>query len=217
LTPTVSFFMASKNRRGMIPRAIASVLAQTWLDWELVICDGSDEPYGVVSNDPRVRIFHQPNSGPAEGFQLALDACRGEFVMPMADDDKIAPGMASVIVGALQDTGRLWGYAMTAFQQNGETLFLLGDAFDLDRLRQGYYLGGAVFWRKSLTDRIGGFDTTFDGAADYDLYLRMAEDSAPVQVPWVGYFYNDHPLTDTRVNQARQADATHRIIAGARA
>lgn len=208
--------MASKNRAHMIPTAIASVEAQTMPDWELVICDGSDEPYEGLTSDARVRVFHQPNSGPAEGFQLALDRCEGEFVMPLADDDTIAAEMASVIVGALTDTGREWGYAQTAIQQNGRTICLRGDLeFNLAELRRWYYLGGAVFWRKRLTDRIGGFDSQFDGAADYDLYLRMAEDSAPVRVPWVGYFYNDHPGTDSRVNAARQGDATMRIVAAA--
>jgi glycosyltransferase involved in cell wall biosynthesis len=214
VTSRLSFFMASKNRKAMIPDAIASVQAQLFDDWELVICDGSDEPYPPI-NDPRVKVFHQPNGGPAEGFQIALDHCRGEFVFPLADDDLLTEHAGAVAVAALAGTGKQWGYGLTSFEQAGEQVMVLGDVFDLERLRQSYYLGGAVFWRRALTDRIGGFDKNFDGAADYDLYLRMAEDSVPVVVPMVLYRYNDHEGTDSRVNAARQGEATQRIATAA--
>jgi hypothetical protein len=80
--------------------------------------------------------------------------------------------------------------------------------------RQGQYmLGGAIFWRKSLTDRLGGFKSEFDGAADFDLYLRFLNDSEPALSKEILYLYEDHAETDTRVNHGRQADATQRIAA----
>jgi len=74
-------------------------------------------------------------------------------------------------------------------------------------------LGGAIYWRKSLTDEIGGFNSEFDGAADFDLYTRFLNHSDPKRLKdSVLYLYTDHPATDSRVNQDRQADATQRIV-----
>lgn len=224
MTPRLSFFMASKNRAHMIGPALQSIVDQLYPDWELVICDGSDSPYmkghrmGTVRSwpgEPRIRVLRQVNSGPAEGFQLALDRCKGEFVFPIADDDSVTEQAAAVAVAALAGTGNAWGYAQTSLEQDGKRVMVLGDPFDRKKLRSQYYLGGAVFWRRSLTERLGGFDTERDGAADWDLYLRMAEDSDPVVVPTVLYRYNDHAWTDSRVNASRQAESGRRIVEGA--
>src|SRR3972149_2062617 len=78
-----SVITATKDRPGWMPRAMISVLAQTHTDWEHIILDGSREP-GLfqVPNDPRVRYIYQPNSGPAEAFQLAPDQVTGGVVQP---------------------------------------------------------------------------------------------------------------------------------------
>lgn len=204
--------MATRNRPLMVGSAIQSVLDQDSEDWTLTIFDNSTEPGTFpIPADDRVFLHYGTASGPADAFQQALELSVGEFVMPLADDDTIEPHTASVIKAALTQTGKQWGYAQTAFEQAGECILVLGDVFDLERLRNEYYLGGAVFWRRSLTDRIGGFEDRFDSAADYGLYLRMAEDSVPVVVPSILYRYNDHAETDSRVNAARQADASRRI------
>ena len=200
---TVSFILATRDRPEWVGRAIRSVMVQTDPRWELVVLDnGATSARSAVPKDDRIRYFYRPASGPADAFDQALLQATGDLVMPMGDDDFIAPHTAATILNGIGD--HQWGYALTAFQRNGETLFLLGGDWSLERLRQDYYLGGAVFWRRSLSERLGGFDPAYDGAADYDLYLRFGEDSEPVVLPEVLYFYNDHPLTDTNVRAANQ-------------
>lgn len=212
--------MASRNRAHMIGGALNSLVDQLYPDWECVVCDGSDRSMiprqrtGTIKEwpgEPRIRVLRQKNSGPAEGFQLALDQCRGEFVFPLADDDSLTEQAAAVAVAALGGTTAWWGYAQTSFEQNGKRLFVLGDAFDRERLKREFYLGGAIFWRRELTNTIGGYRQDFDGAADWDLAIRMSEDSDPVMVPMVVYRYQDHAGTDSRVNAHRQAEAGRRI------
>ena len=78
-----------------------------------------------------------------------------------------------------------------------------------------YMLGGAVYWKRTLTDELGGFNAAYDGAADFDLYRRFIAHSQPKVVGDVLYLYNDHPGTDSRAHPDRQADAAARIRAGA--
>ena len=222
-----SIITATKDRPGWMPRCMVSVLAQTHMDWEHIILDGSREP-GLfqVPNDPRVRYIYQPNFGPAEAFQLALDQVTGEIVHPFSDDDRLAPEALAIVDRALTFISQPsfdgfvaydWLYGRTAYQDDrGRTLFHLGDEFNLDRLRQGYYLGGAIYWRKELTDELGGFDPDFDGAADYDLYLRFAEHVEPLRLEDVLYLYTDWQGTDSHVRASNQQAQTARIIARAR-
>jgi hypothetical protein len=207
----MSIFMATRDRPKLLPRAIESVLAQDDDRWELCILDNGMTQRSLIPRDPRIVYRWAKATGPADAFQQALELATGDVVMPMGDDDTLAPHTVRTVLEGLGDAE--WGYAQTAFQRDGATQFLLGDAWSLERLRQDYYLGGAVFWRKRLSDRLGGFDTAFDGAADYDLYLRFGEQHTPVFIPEVLYLYNDHPETDTNVHHGRQRDAAERIRA----
>jgi hypothetical protein len=207
----LSIFMATRDRPKLLPRAIESVLAQDDDRWELCILDNGMTQRSLIPRDPRIVYRWAKATGPADAFQQALELATGDVVMPMGDDDTLAPHTVRTVLAGLG--GAEWGYAQTAFQRDGATQFLLGDVWSLERLRQDYYLGGAVFWRKRLSDRLGGFDTAFDGAADYDLYLRFGEQHTPVFIPEVLYLYNDHPETDTNVHHGRQRDAAERIRA----
>jgi hypothetical protein len=60
---------------------------------------------------------------------------------------------------------------------------------------------------------VGGFKSEYDGAADFDLYLRFIDAAEPALSDEILYLYTDHAQTDTRVNAGRQNDASRRIAA----
>ena len=74
-----------------------------------------------------------------------------------------------------------------------------------------YWLGGAVYWRKAFSDLVGGFDEEFEGAADFDLFLRFAVREPPVVIPDILYQYTDWPGTDSRQQAERQQWQSARI------
>jgi glycosyltransferase involved in cell wall biosynthesis len=80
--PTVSIMMPFLNREATLPRAIQSVLAQTFQDWELIgVDDGStDRSVEVVQgfNDSRIRVVrHERNLGVAAARNTAVQASTG--------------------------------------------------------------------------------------------------------------------------------------------
>lgn len=211
----VSILTPTKDRRQWIRKAAQSVLNQTHQDWELILYDVGDEAVAdIVSDDPRVRYVRGQCRGPAADFQAALDLASGEVVTPLADDDRLPRHALETAVEALGDREWLVGRTVLVNEEH-EPLHLRGGTWDhLEETRQGrYMLGGAIYWRKSLSDRLGGFNSAFDGAADFDLYTRFLNDTEPALSKQVLYLYTDHPDTDTRRNQERQADATRRIAA----
>ncbi len=91
----VSIMMPAHNAERYIGQAIDSVLAQTYVDWELVVVnDGSsDRTRAIVSAyaDARIRLIDQPNGGEAAARNTALGYMRGEFVAFLDADDRFEP------------------------------------------------------------------------------------------------------------------------------
>lgn len=90
MKPRVSIVMPTYNRHDTILRAIGSVRAQSFDDWELlVVDDGSTDGTSdcVEGLDPRLRVLRQENQGVAGARNTGLAAARGELVAFLDSDD----------------------------------------------------------------------------------------------------------------------------------
>lgn len=210
-----SVICPTRNRPDWIGRAVASVLAQTHADWELILLDNSDEPYPVVSGDPRVRQFRQPCNGVADAYTKALAMATGDVMVPLGDDDRLPADCLETSAAHFGD--HLWLCGITDIQNEaGQTITTRGgDQHSIDRTLAGtYWLGGAVHWRRELTED-GGFDPAYEGAADFALYLRFIRTAPPALVPKVMYLYTDWPGTDSNERAENQRYQSSRIAQGA--
>lgn len=187
---------------------MASVRGQTFTDYEHLVFNNGEDDYEFT--DPKVRYVEGEASGPADAFDQAIKLARGEIITLLSDDDRLTSWALEAVDSLIGDAN--WLTALTDFQNaEGVSTMTLGGPLDLARLRQDYYLGGAIYWKRGLTERLGGMNSEFDGAADYDLYLRFAKDSQPVFINRVLYIYTHHAGVDSIVNSGRQQDATRRI------
>jgi len=92
--PLVSIVMPTFNRADTIGRAIASVLAQTHEDWDLIVVDdGStdDTAARIQGMDARIRILRQDNQGVTAARNTGLAAVRGDLVAFLDSDDEWLP------------------------------------------------------------------------------------------------------------------------------
>ena len=106
--PTVSIIMPAYNAVRYIGEAIASVQAQSFENWELlVIDDGStDKTATVVENvrkqDPRVRLLKNDRKGVSSARNKGLECARGEFIGFLDADDAYYPEVLARRVEALR-------------------------------------------------------------------------------------------------------------------
>lgn len=106
--PLVSIMMPAYNAGKYIGRAIESVLAQTYDNWELIIVDdgSTDNTYEVASRykDPRIRILkHDKNMGVGPSRNDALSASRGQWIAVLdADDEWLPRRLEQLLPGALE-------------------------------------------------------------------------------------------------------------------
>lgn len=101
----VSIMMPAYNAAEFIGQAIDSVLAQTYLNWELIVVDdGSTDGTASISGsyaDPRIKVISQPNGGESAARNTALAHMQGELVAFLDADDAYLPDHLSGTVNYL--------------------------------------------------------------------------------------------------------------------
>jgi glycosyltransferase involved in cell wall biosynthesis len=92
-SPKISVILPTYNRRHLLPRTIASVMAQDETDFELIIvddCSRDDTTVYLASlADPRIRVLRPTsNQGPGGARNVGLEAARADIVALLDDDDQ---------------------------------------------------------------------------------------------------------------------------------
>ena len=107
-SPAVSLLMAAYNAEESIGKAVESVMAQTFTDWELIVIDdGSTDRTAEITDryshsDHRIRVIHQENNGVSAVRRRALEEAEGEYVIYIDADDYIDPEMVEIMLGEAQ-------------------------------------------------------------------------------------------------------------------
>jgi Glycosyl transferase family 2 len=198
----VSVVLATRNRSQYLPRAIGSVLAQTYPKWELLaVDDGSDDDtYEVVRavDDERIRCFHTPHRGVAAARNHALTNVSGDYVAYIDDDNTMHPDWLRSIVWAFTtwpETECLYGavimggVADAVEPAQAGMPWLWFAPFNRDHLgRENLTDIGAVAHRAGLPEAV--FDEDLTEFDDWDLLLRMATARDLLALPVVAETYS---------------------------
>ena len=101
--------MLTYNREEMLPRAVESILGQTYRDFELLIVDnGSTDRSGAVAEeyaarDGRVRVIHRERGSIGAGRNTGLDAAAGDYLAFIDDDDRAEPDFLAFLLDLLTE------------------------------------------------------------------------------------------------------------------
>ncbi len=105
--PTLSIITTVYNAKDYLPRTVRSILAQTFTDFELILVeDGSPNGCGELCDqlaltDPRIRVIHKPNGGPASASNAGLNAAKGQYIGFVDSDDLIEPDLYQRLYDAI--------------------------------------------------------------------------------------------------------------------
>jgi len=190
---------------GMLREMIESVIAQTYPAWQLVMADGassSDDVRQVMreyaAKDSRItNVFLKENLGIAGNSNAALKECTGDIIALLDHDDILPPwALNDVAVAALKhpEADMFYTDEDKIVSETGERCDPhFKPDFNIDMLRSINYICHFLALRRSLWEKVGGFNTGYDGAQDYDLILRASEMAQGiVHIPHICYHWRIH-------------------------
>lgn len=168
-----------------LSEAIDSVLAQAYENWELLLIDDGSTLAETVallttlaSRDPRIVIVRRESTGGiSAASNSGLEHARGEWISLFDHDDVLEPDALFEVVKFLQENRSVdlifsdedkiteEGLAAPQFKPDWSPDFLLSYN----------YLCHFTTLRRELVEKAGRFRSDFDGAQDYDLFLRITE------------------------------------------
>ena len=221
--PQVSIVLPTYNHGHVLPASVASVLAQTYADFELIVVDDASTDdtgaYLAGLTDPRIRIIrHDRNRRLPTALNTGFGVARGELLTWTSADNYCSPVFLEALVAAL-DAYPDAGLAYSAFAWIDERDRITGVCRDQDFTHASllsYNPGNASFlYRRNLQEKVGLYDAGLEGAEDWDMWLRMREQCEPVYVPEILYYYRLHAGSMTRTMPDAIRRAAERTFAKA--
>jgi glycosyltransferase involved in cell wall biosynthesis len=191
--PRVSVLVGTWNKAATLRRAIDSILAQTVRELELIVVDdgSTDETTDVVLAVPdrRVRYVRLPHVGISRSLNAGLREASAEVVAFQDADDWSLPQRLERQLDVLRTRPEVAvvGCQMKEVDEHGREFrprfgLATGDVGGM-LLRFNPIPNGCAALRRSAVLRVGGYDSRYRFAMDYDLWLRLAEHHAIVNLP----------------------------------
>ena len=220
MSPLISVSMTCYNSATTLPMALASLLAQTYQNWECVFVDdgSTDSPEGLVkgAKDGRIR-YHRldRNVGRGAASQFALEKSKGDFIAILDADDWYYPGKLERQIEALrrEDAVALLSAGMAIVDTRNRLVGVRGFSGDdkitfgpMAKLAQAPFAFGPCMLRRTVALK-AGFDESFRCGQDADFLLRVVLDNSYCILPEVMYVY-----TEYRSARLRKILATHHNV-----
>lgn len=186
-TPDVSVVLSVRNGGADLPKAVDSIFAQSFANFELIaINNGSTDgtrAYLDGISDPRLRVFHQADAGLAAALNRGISLARGRYVArqdhdDLADSSRLAKQVAFLDANpghALVGTrSEIWiGDTPSGRFHDHPTE---NDVLQFDLLFDNPFVHSSVMMRKSALDHVGVYttDPARQPPEDYELWSRIS-------------------------------------------
>jgi glycosyltransferase involved in cell wall biosynthesis len=182
--PLISVVIPCYNQGRFLAQAIASVGDSSYPRVEIIVVDdgSSDGTPEVAKAFPEVRYHAQPNGGLAVARNRGFRESRGDLLVFLDADDRLAPNALDIGANALAARPECEFVSGRCVMMSGDGVLLptppqariVHDHYR-ELLRHNYiWMPAMVMIRRGAIERAGGFNQHVNAAADYELYLKIA-------------------------------------------
>ena len=184
---------------------VESILNQHYQNFEICLADDASTNENTKNalkelekKDERIKVvYREKNGNISKASNSALEIAKGDFIALMDDDDIIPENALYEMVKVLNKN------------KNIDMIYTDEDKLDMkkkrcdphfkpdfspDTLLGVNYICHFVLLRKKIVDKLGGFRSEYDGAQDYDLFLRFTEETKNIyHIPKILYHWRKVP------------------------
>ena len=189
--PLVSVIVRTKDRCFLLKEAIESIISQSYPNIEIIVVnDGGQDVSNIIElfrASPRIikYINLAENVGRSRAGNIGLNEASGEYVCFLDDDDLFYPTHIETLVESIKNTGFdvVYSDSYTAqyiFDERQKRklvkkqLYFSQDFSFNQLLLENFIPLICLIFKKSLIERTGGFDESFDLYEDWELLIRCA-------------------------------------------
>ena len=211
--PKISVIIPTYNRANLLPRAIKSVLNQTFKDFELIIVDdcSTDNTKEIIKGfqkqDSRIKlIILEKNSGaPAHPKNIGIKEAKGKFVAFLDSDDEWLPEKLNKQLVLFGKNKKLGFVSCNAFIINKRKNKRQNKKIEYRTPRSNNYFislletdiicsSSSVVIRKDILDEVGCFDNKIIIGEDQDMWIRISQkyDFDFVSEPLLKYYIHQN-------------------------
>lgn len=183
-SPLVSIYIPTKNRLALLTRAVESVLAQSYTNWELIVVNdaSTDDTYNYLESikSKKITVIHQNISqGACVARNIAIANASGEFITGLDDDDYFE---ANRLFDFINCWSQKHNNVVLLYSNNklisDNKIYHTSDRGEIARrinLLKRNRIGNQIFTTLENMKMIGGFDTKLLMWQDFDCWYRLLE------------------------------------------
>jgi hypothetical protein len=195
---------------------LQSVFDQTFPDFEVVVVDDGNEPdeaaliAGIVAEyretfpgDIRLERLIE-NSGLAQARNHGVQVTRGQWIVPLDADDKLAPGFLEALLSATELNPQRFAYADSILwtAATGEEKRLEAHEYDFDEVLRRITWACSIMYHKEAWAGVGGYKPQMSEAGgweDWEFVISLGEIGVcGVRVAEPLFFYRQHSASQMR-------------------
>jgi len=188
--PTVSVIIPTYNRATLLGRAIQSVLAQTYQDFELIIVDdaSTDNTESLVksfNSEKVIYMRHQKNKGTSSGRNTGIRSAKGDYIALQDSDNEWMPEKLEKQMSAFAAAPPEVGVVYTGFYmiENNKKKYWPSASITpkngniFSSIIKGEYLVSpqTIVVKRECFEKYGLFDERFPALEDWEMALRLAK------------------------------------------
>lgn len=201
LMKKVSIIIPCYNQAGYVEEAVLSAINQTYQNIEIIcVNDGSTDKTSevikkLVDKYKNIVFFDEPeNKGVVAARNFAIQACTGEYILPLDADDTIEPTYVEKAVKVLDENKNIGVVYCRAKIFGAEDKIWDLPAYSKESFLYGNVVFCTALFRKSDFVKAGGYKANMEhGWEDYDLWLSFVELGLDVyQIDEILFNYRKH-------------------------
>lgn len=197
--PLVSVVVPTYNRAHMLPKAVGTILSQTYRNVEVVIVndgspDGTHEVLeGLTASDSRVSAYEKPNGGIAQTLNYGFARAKGQLVTWNSDDNYFHPEALEMMVAYLKEHPDVdFVYTDVRDVDADGNEIAMYEAGPPENLLRYCNVRGCLLYRREVNDIVGLYDSKWPTVQDYNFYRRAYDKVKMGYIPKAPYDYTVH-------------------------